>query len=264
MKKNKAKEKLINGEPILGIFQGFNSMDLTEMCGYSGYDFIILDTEHGPMSAETCIPMICAAERTDMVPVIRVSENEKNYVLKALDVGAMGIIFPMINTVEDAKKAVFLTKYIQKGDEKREEFRGMIDMSRAAGYGITNDLNMHIQTSNNEIMIIVQFETKEAIENLDEILKLKEIDVILIGSLDLSQSLGYPGEVDNPLVKDIIKKAIKKIVNAGKAAGMVVASPNAIKYWLDLGVKFITYHQTYIIREALENHITKFRQLLSK
>jgi len=64
MKKNKAKEKLINGEPILGIFQGFNSIDLTEMCGYSGYDFIILDTEHGPMSAETCIPMICAAERT--------------------------------------------------------------------------------------------------------------------------------------------------------------------------------------------------------
>ena len=114
MKKNKAKEKLINGEPILGIFQGFNSMDLTEMCGYSGYDFIILDTEHGPMSAETCIPMICAAERTDMVPVIRISENEKNYVLKALDVGAMGIVFPMINTAEDAKKAIFLTKYIQK------------------------------------------------------------------------------------------------------------------------------------------------------
>lgn len=178
MKKNKAKEKLINGEPILGIFQGFNSMDLTEMCGYSGYDFIILDTEHGPMSAETCIPMICAAERTNTVPVIRVSENEKSYVLKALDVGAMGIIFPMINTVEDAKKAIFLTKYIQKGDEKRKEFRGMVDMSRAAG--------------------------------------------------------------------------------------MVAASPDAIKYWLDLGVKFITYHQTYIIREALENHITKFKQLLSK
>ena len=186
MKKNKAKEKLINGEPILGIFQGFNSMDLIEMCGYSGYDFIILDTEHGPMSAETCIPMICAAERTDMVPVIRVCENEKNYVLKALDVGAMGIVFPMINTVEDAKKAIFLTKYIQKGDEKREEFRGMVNVSRAAGYGITNDLNMHIETSNNETMIIVQFETKEAIENLDEILKLKEIDVILIGSMDLS------------------------------------------------------------------------------
>jgi len=162
------------------------------------------------MSAETCIPMICAAERTDMVPVIRVSENEKNYVLKALDVGATGIVFPMISTVEDAKKAIFLTKYIQKGDEKRKKFRGMIGISRAAGYGFTNDLNKHIQTSNNEIMIIVQFETKEAIENLDEILKLKEIDVILIGSLDLSQSLGYPGEVDNPLVKDIIKKAKKK------------------------------------------------------
>ena len=262
MKKNKAKEKLKNGEPVLGIFQGFNSMDLTEMCGYSGYDFIILDTEHGPMSAETCIPMICAAERTDMVPVIRVSENEKNYVLKALDIGAMGIVFPMINTAEDAKKAIFLTKYIQKGSEKREKFRGIVNVSRAAGYGITTNLNTHIETSNNEIMIIVQFETKEAIENLDEILKFKEIDVVLIGSLDLSQSLGYPGEVDNTLVKDIIKKAIKKIVNAGKVAGMVAASPDAIKYWLDLGVKFITYHQTYIINEALQNHLTKFKEML--
>jgi len=137
-------------------------------------------------------------------------------------------------------------------------------MSRAAAYGISNDLNMHIKTSNNETMIIVQFETKEAIENLDEILKLKEIDVVLIGSLDLSQSLGYPGEVNNPIVKDIIKKAIKKIINAGKAAGIFVASPDTIKYWLDLGVKFITYHQTYIIMEALENYITKFNQLLPK
>jgi 4-hydroxy-2-oxoheptanedioate aldolase len=237
-------------------------MDLTEMCGYSGYDFIILDTEHGPMSAETCIPMICAAERTDMVPIIRVSENEKNYVLKALDIGAMGIVFPMINTAEDAKKAILLTKYIQKGNEKREKFRGMVNVSRAAAYGITTNLNTHIETSNNEIMIIVQFETKEAIENLDEILKFKEIDVVLIGSLDLSQSLGYPGEVDNPLVKDIIKKAIKKIVNAGKVAGMLAASPDVIKYWLDLGVKFITYHQTCIINEALQNHLTKFKELL--
>jgi len=137
-------------------------------------------------------------------------------------------------------------------------------VSRVAGYGITNDLNMHIETSNNETMIIVQFETKEAVENLDEILKLEEIDVILIGSLDLSQSLGYLGEVDNPIIKDIIKKAIKKIVNAEKAAGIVVALPDAMKYWLDLGVKFITYHQTYIIRGELENRITKFKQLRSK
>ena len=264
MKKNKAKEKLINGKPIIGTFQGFSSMDLTEMCGYLGYDFIILDTEHGPMSAETCIPMICAAERTDMVPFIRVSENEKSYVLKALDVGAMGIIFPMISTAEDAKKAISLTKYIQKGNEKRKEFRGMVDISRAAGYGINNNLNRHIETSNNEIIIIAQFETKEAIENLDKILKFPEIDVILIGSLDLSQSLGYPGEVENPLVKNVIKKAIKKIDNAGKAPGIVVPAPDAIKYWLDMGVKFFTYHQTYIIREALENHLTKFKEILQK
>ena len=105
MRKNKVKEKLQEGKPVIGTFQGFSSMDLTEMCGYAGYDFVILDTEHGPMTAESCIPMICAAELTDIVPIIRVSENEKNYILKALDVGAMGIVFPMINSVEDAKNS---------------------------------------------------------------------------------------------------------------------------------------------------------------
>jgi len=70
MRKNKVKEKLLRGESVLGIWQGINSIDLTEMSGYSGYDFIILDTEHGPMSAESCIPLICAAERTNIVPII--------------------------------------------------------------------------------------------------------------------------------------------------------------------------------------------------
>jgi len=157
MRKNKIKEKLLRGESVLGIWQSINSMDLTEMSGYSGYDFIILDTEHGPMSAETCIPLICAAERTNIVPIVRVSEIQKTYILKALDVGAMGIIFPMVSTLEEAKKAVSLSRYIQKGDQKREQFRGAISVSRAAGYGVSVDEKSHFETSNKEIMLIVQF-----------------------------------------------------------------------------------------------------------
>lgn len=261
MRKNKVKEKLLRGESVLGIWQSINSIDLTEISGYSGYDFIILDTEHGPMSAESCVPLICAAERTNIVPIIRVSEIQKTYILKALDAGAMGIIFPMVSTLEEAKRAVSLSKYIQKGDQKRERFRGLMYISRAAGYGITVDEKCHIETSNKEIIIIVQFETKEAVDNLDEILKLEEIDVVFIGAADLSQSLGFPGEYDNPIVKNIIKEAIKKIVNSGKAVGVVASSPDSIKYWTELGVKFITCHQTVILSEALGNFVNNFNKV---
>lgn len=262
MRKNKVKEKLLRGESVLGIWQGINSIDLAEMSGYSGYDFIILDTEHGPMSAESCIPLICAAERTNIVPIIRVSEIQKTYILKALDVGAMGIIFPMVSTLEEAKRAVSLSKYIQKEDQKRERFRGLINVSRAAGYGITVDEKCHIETSNKEIILIVQFETKEAVDNLDEILKLEEIDVVFIGAADLSQSLGFPGEYNNPILKNIIKEAIKKIINSGKAAGVVASSPDSIKYWIELGVKFITCHQTMILSEALGNFVNSFNKVV--
>ena len=262
MRKNKVKEKLLRAEPVLGIWQSINSMDLTEMSGYSGYDFIILDTEHGPMSAETCIPLVCAAEKTCMVPIIRVSEIEKTYILKALDVGAMGIIFPMVSTLADAKKAISLSKYIQKGEEKRALFRGIINVSRAAGYGITTNTKAHFETSNKEVMIIAQFETQEAVSNLDEILKIDEIDVVLIGSMDLSQSLGYPGEINHPMVENAIETAIKKIVNSGKAAGIVVGSPESAKYWIELGVKFITCHQTVIITEALSKYVNKFKRIV--
>lgn len=262
MRKNKVKEKLLRGEPVLGIWQSINSMDLAEMSGYSGYDFVIFDTEHGPMSAESCIPLICASERTNLIPIIRVSEIQKTYILKALDVGAMGIIFPMVSTYEEAKKAVSLSKYIQREGEKRKEFRGLISVSRAAGYGLAIDEKTHLKTSNKEIMLIVQFETKEAVDNLDEILKLEEIDVVFIGSYDLSQSLGFPGEINNPMVKNIIEEAIKKIINSGKVAGAIVVSPDSIKYWIELGVKFITCHQTIILTKALSNFVDNFNKVI--
>ena len=262
MRENILKKKLLQGKSVLGIWQSINSMDLVEMSGYSGYDFIVLDTEHGPMSAESCIPLICAAERTNIIPIIRVSEIQKTYILKALDVGAMGIIFPMVDTLEDAKKAVDLSKYILSENEKRKQFRGMSTTSRAAGYGITIDKKTHRETSNKEIMVIIQFEDKETIDNLDEILRLKEIDAVFIGAADLSQSFGFPGEPDKPIIQDTIKNAIKKIVNSGKIAGTIDASPNAMKYYAELGVKFFACNQTRIITKALKSFIEDFKKVI--
>lgn len=260
MRENLLKQKLLQGESVLGIWQSINSSDLVEMSGYSGFDYIVLDTEHGPMSAESCIPMICAAERTNIIPIIRVSEIQKTYILKALDVGAMGIIFPMVNTLEDAKKAVDLSKYILSENDKRKQFRGMSSTSRAAGYGITIDKKRHRETSNQEIMLIVQFEDKDAFDNIDEILKLKEIDVVFIGAADLSQSFGFPGEANKPIIQETIKNVIQKVIDSGKIAGKIDTSLDSMKYWSELGVKFFACNQTRIITKALNSFIEDFRK----
>jgi len=264
MRKNIIKEKLLKKEQVLGIWQGINSMDLVEMCGYSGYDFIIFDTEHGPMDIESCIPMVCAAERANIVPIIRVSEIEKTYILKALDIGMMGIIFPMVNSKQDAEKAVLLSRYVKKGEFERKIFRGLSSISRAAGYGLAVDKNTHIKTSNKEIMLITQLETREAVDNLEDILKVKEIDAIFIGSGDLSQSLGYPGEANNPEVVKVIKESIKKIIKAGKIVGIVAVTIDSINNWIDLGVNLITCPQTIIVSKALLNFSKDFKELIKE
>lgn len=264
MRKNIIKEKLQSKKQVLGIWQGINSTSLVEMCGYSGFDFIIFDTEHGAMNVESCIPMVCAAEKVNIIPIIRVSEIEKTYILKALDIGMMGIIFPMVNSKRDAEKAVSLSKYVERGDTERKLFRGLSSSSRATGYSLNVNKNTHIETSNNEIILIMQLETLEAVKNLDDILEVKEIDVIFIGRGDLSQSLGCPGEVNNPEVIKIVKASIKKIINAGKIVGIADGNIESISNWIDLGVNLITCSQTPIVSKALINFSNDFKELVKK
>ena len=261
MRKNIIKEKLQRKKQVFGIWQGINSMSLVEICGYSGFDFIIFDTEHGVMDVESCIPMVCAAEKFDIVPIARVIEIKKSFILKALDIGMMGIIFPMVNTREDAERAVSLSKYVERDEYGKKYFRGLSSSSRAAGYGLGVDKKTHIKSSNEEILLIAQLETLDAVQNLDEILKVKGIDVIFIGRGDLSQSLGLPGDVSNAEVTKVTEASIKKIIQAGKVAGVVEGNIDSIRHWAELGVDFISCSQTSIISKAISSMSKKLKNI---
>lgn len=257
MEKNLLKEKILEGKPILGAFLGFNSPNLVEIFGYTGFDFIILDREHGSMSISESENMIRAAETAGIVPIIRVPSNERTNILKALDIGSFGVQIPMVNTKEDAEKAVSFAKYSAKMNS-----RGLTFSTRAASYGVGVNKDLHMQTSNDESLVIVQIETQDAINNLDGILEVDGVDFVFIGPSDLSQSLNLPGQVNHPLVQKTMEEAIGKIVAANKVPGLFIGDPKEAKKWIDLGVKYIACGGPALISGGMKNFVSTFLEQL--
>ena len=203
MKKNNLKEVLKEGKNVFGPFMKFTDPAAVEIMGFAGFDFVIIDAEHGPISMQSAQNMIRAAETVNITPIIRVANNDEALILRALDIGAQGIEIPQINSKSQAIKAVRSVKYAPQGE------RGVCRYVRAANYS-SMDKFKYFKSANNETMIIAHIEGVEGINNLDEILSVPGIDVIFIGPYDLSQSLGITGDVHNALVIEKMQEAILK------------------------------------------------------
>lgn len=247
---------MLDGNPIIGVFQSFDSPDLTEMFGYSGFEFIVFDAEHGNLYPGGCEHLIRAAECSNIVPLIRIPSFERADILKALDRGSMGILVPMVETKEDAEKIVSLAKYYPLG------IRGLAVSTRAGGYGKTISQKEHLETSNSETLVLLQIETKKAVENLDEILKVDGVDVIFIGPSDLSQSLGFPGEINHPEVQKTMDIIIQKALAANKIVGIFEGSLNEVSKWMDKGIKLIACGAPGILGKAMTEYMNGFNKIL--
>lgn len=232
MKKNCLKERLTNGETVLGSWNIIPSPDLVEIIGYSGFDFVVIDSEHGPVSMETAQNLVRAAEITGMDAVIRVPGKDEYLTLRALDIGAQGIQVPHISTKKEAKSAVECAKYYPRGN------RGFSPFTRAARYGM--DAQNHTDSSNKRVAVILNIEGVEGIKNLKEIVRVPDIDVIFIGPYDLSQSLGRPGQVEDREVIDCIKRSVKIAESKGIACGSFAKDINYLNILIDCGVRYLT------------------------
>lgn len=220
MFKNLIKEKLKNGETVLGSFFNSYSPDIAEMMGTAGLDFIVIDCEHGPGSPESIVNCIRAAEATGMTPIARVTEGSRTTILRFLDVGAHGILVPQLESVEQAKQVVQYSKYAPEG------IRGMA-VPRAAVWGFAND---YTRVENEETLICVQCENVACLECVEDVAKVPGIDVIFLGPYDMSQALGVPGQIKHPLMLDAEKRILKAAQDAGKIPGIYVNTPeDAIK-----------------------------------
>jgi len=210
---NKMKEKLLAGKPALGLSMMIPSIQLVEMAGQLGFDWVLLDCEHGSLNLETVETMIIAAEANGITPIVRPHKNEAELIGQYFDRGAKGIQAPHVNTAEEARAIVNAVKFPPQGN------RSIAVGTRAAGYGFNRTMADYVRQANQDLLVCVQIEEKQAVTNIEQIAAVPGIDVLFIGPSDLSQSLGHPGEASHPEVKPVIDKAFSRIIAAGKIAG---------------------------------------------
>lgn len=234
VRENKVKQKLKNGEVVIGTFVKTTDPSVVEILGNTGMDFFVIDSEHVSYNPETITNLVRASDLTGIVPIVRVKEATAVNIMQALDTGALGYHAPNVDTPEQAEIAVSAGRYAPLGN------RGFAPTHRAANYGMM-DKQEYIDKANKEILTILHCETMEAVKNLDEILKQEELDVIFIGPMDLSQSLGREvmGQRNHPKLLETIDLIIDKVRKAGKAVGTVAGTPEMAKELIEKGVQYI-------------------------
>ncbi len=231
MRENTLKQKLNDGKAVFGTMITFPSATVVEMLGCLGYDWILIDNEHGSITVDNSEDMIRAAELTGMAPIVRPIGNELEFICPFLDRGAWGVQVPHVNTAEEAQNAVEAVKYYPLGT------RGIFSRSRPAGFGFSGSTGDYAEEANKNTLVCLMLEEVEAIDNLEELVKVDGVDVYFIGSGDLSQSMGYPGQQTHPEVQAQMEKGVKIIRDAGRIAG-VSCPDNLVPKFLGLGVQY--------------------------
>jgi len=229
----KFKLALESPKGAFGPFMITSDPAFVEAAGYAGYDFALLDMEHGPGTFENLQNLIRAANVADVMPVVRVPRGTDIWIDRALDVGAGAILVPQVDTAEQAVEVVKAAKFAPLGN------RGTCRFVRSAAYGAVDGAEYFSKAQ--ETVVIIQAEGKKAVDNLNAILDVPGIDVVFIGPYDLSSSLGLIGQINHPTVEAYMKEIIAKATAKGVKVGCFADNVESGKKWRDLGVKFIGY-----------------------
>jgi len=224
------RERLLDGETVVGTFQLLDSPMAAEMAGVAGLDFTVLDQEHGPLTAETCVSMCAAAERAGAAPIIRVRNNSESEIQRALDIGAAGVEIPQIETVDDAETAVDHARFAPLGS------RGLSPYVRAGGYTGSDD---YTDRQNTKRAVIVHIEGERGVENVADIAEIDGIDVLFLGPYDISQSIGIPGQIHDERVEALMSEVCERAKAAGTVVGTYAEGPAMARRWIDAGAQYV-------------------------
>jgi 2-keto-3-deoxy-L-rhamnonate aldolase RhmA len=238
-------QKLAQKRPLLGMFVGIPSPALVEMAGYAGFDFVVLDNEHGPAGPETTEGLIRAAACAGVAPLVRVSGAIRQEILRALDIGAAGVQVPQVNAVEQARLIVDAAKYPPLGS------RGAAFSPRAAGYGFFGG-RAHLEASNAQTVVVAHIETVEAVRQLDDLLAVDGIDAWFIGPTDLSVSMGFPGQPAHPEVRALIEGCLARIDAAGRVPGLMVSSAEEFQAFAARKARYLSVGLTSLVGAAFK------------
>lgn len=232
MKSNRTKGKLRAGELVVGCFVRYPSATLAEFVSLLGWDFVVFDSEHGEIRS-SCLPDLArACEASDVTPITRLATGHAHEILRALDSGCQGIQVPGLSTYDEVALAISACLYPPDGH------RGLAP-ARSSGWALKEDLSDVIRLANQEILTIVHVENLDAADGLCEWLTIEDLDVVFIGSTDLSASLGHPGASSHPRVAQVIDRITREVLASGKAVGVYASTIDAAVEWAERGARYI-------------------------
>lgn len=255
---NHFKKALRAGQSQIGVWSTIPSPFVSELIGGAGYDWVLLDTEHTPTDVPLMLSQLQAVAAAQPAPgslpthaVVRPAWNDPVLIKRYLDIGAQTLLLPFVQNAQEAEAAVRAIRYAPQG------IRGMGGSTRASNFGRTTD---YAARAAEELCLLVQVETAEALAQIEAIAAIDGIDGIFIGPADLSASLGYPGQARHPAVNQAIDDAIRRIRACGKAPGILMVDEARARQCLDLGAQFVAVAlDTVLLRDGLDGTAARFR-----
>lgn len=249
---NPFKVGLVRGEAQIGLWLSSTSSYMAEIAATAGYDWLLIDGEHAPNTIQDLYHQLQAIAPYASQPVIRPVEGNRSLIKQVLDIGARTLLIPMVESAEQAREIVSAMRYPPEG------VRGVgASVARAARWGRVDN---YMARANDALCLLIQVESKTALDNLDEILQVDGIDGVFIGPADLSASLGYPDNAGHPEVQRIIEQSIRRIREAGKAAGFLAVDPAMAQKCLAWGANFVAVGvDTMLYNHALDARLRMFK-----
>jgi 4-hydroxy-2-oxoheptanedioate aldolase len=219
------------GELLAGAWCNLGSSLTVEIAGLAGFDWITIDLEHGSGDYESLVHQMQAAAATPAAPIVRVAWNDAPRFKRVLDLGASGVIVPYVSTPAEAEMAARAMRYPPDG------VRGVAKLNRACGFG--QDFDDYLARANEELLTVVQIETREALDNVADIAAVDGVDVLFVGPLDLSVGLGIPQQFEHSRFRAAMAAVADACRAAGKAAGTLILSPELLPRTIEAGFTFI-------------------------
>lgn len=214
----------------IGLWQSLCSNIAAEICSDSGFDWLLLDTEHSPNEIPDLLSQLQAIEKGTATPIIRPAWNDAVLIKRCLDIGAQTLLVPYVQSVEEAKAAVAATRYPPQG------IRGVSVAARASRYGRVPG---YLTKANEEICVLVQVETRQSLDAIEAIAKVEGVDGVFIGPSDLAASLGHLGNPQHADVQAAMKDAVERLTKVGKPAGILTGSEDEARRYIDWGYLFV-------------------------
>jgi 4-hydroxy-2-oxoheptanedioate aldolase len=240
MNPERLRQALAAKQVLYGTWVQTPSPEVVEILGWSGWDFVVLDLEHGPYGPEGLPHLIRAAEASETTPFVRVPLSAPQEVGKALDLGAAGIVVPGVSSAQEGSAAVRLTRFPPHGS------RGSSPSTRQLHYSALPFTSLTASDAR-QPLVVLQVEARLATSDLGSILAIDGLDVVFIGPYDLSTSLGLPGQFEHPKVREAISEIVNRAAERGVAVGIWVPDAPSARFWVGQGVRFVTVSNNELI-----------------